>query len=77
MSLNSPPGIHSPKDFANNIPKEIVNLSEQLQNLIMGRIVQVKTATRTRKIVIYVSAADSQGKTRHIVEYNAFNFKIL
>ncbi|KAI4468136.1 beta transducin-related protein [Holotrichia oblita] len=60
MSLNSPPGIHSPKDFANNIPKEIASLSEQLQNLIMGRVAQVKTATRTRKIVIYVSAADSQ-----------------
>lgn len=64
MSLSSPPGTHSPKDFdkimEGYIPKEVANLSEQLQNLLMGRVVHAKTATRTRKIVLYVSAADSQ-----------------
>nr|XP_022901761.1 NACHT and WD repeat domain-containing protein 2 [Onthophagus taurus] len=64
MSLSSPPGAHSPKDFdkviAGTVPSEVANLSEQLQNLIMGRVAQSKTAARTRKIVIYVCAADSQ-----------------
>lgn len=63
MSLSSPPGTYSPQDFDkdNHVPKEVSSLSEHLQNLIMGRVSQAKTATRTRKIVIYVSAADSQG----------------
>ncbi|CAH0550201.1 unnamed protein product [Brassicogethes aeneus] len=66
MSLSSPPGIHSPKSFDKlidgNLPKreEVSSLSEQLQNLIMGRVANAKTATRTRKIVVYVCAADSQ-----------------
>lgn len=70
MSLSSPPGTQSPQDFdkISHVPKEIVNLSEQLQNLIMGRIAQVKVATKTRKIVIYVCAADSQGKSACIAE---------
>lgn len=65
MSLSSPPGTHSPQDFDkdSHLPKEVSSLSEQLQNLIMGRISQAKTVNRTRKIVIYVGAADSQGKT--------------
>lgn len=62
MSLSSPPGMHSPKGFENShVPKEVRSLSEHLQNLIMGRVVDSKTATRTRKIVIYICAADSQG----------------
>lgn len=63
MSLSSPPGLHSPQEFdkSSHVPKEVANLSEHLQNLIMGRVAQAKTATRTRKIVIYVCAADSQG----------------
>lgn len=62
MSLSSPPGVHSPKGFEqSHVPKEICSLSEDLQNLIMGRVSEAKTATRTRKIVIYVCAADSQG----------------
>lgn len=62
MSLSSPPGTHSPKDLGadGHVPAEIASLSEQLQNLIMGRVAQAKTATRTRKIVIYICAADSQ-----------------
>lgn len=65
MSLSSPPGTYSPKDFDKmdtHLPSEVASLSEQLQNLITGRIGQAKTETRTRKIVIYVCAADSQGK---------------
>lgn len=68
MSLSSPPGTHSPKDFGKedgNLPKEVSSLNEQLQHLIMGRVAHAKTATRTRKIVIYVCAADSQGKKSH------------
>lgn len=61
MSLNSPPGIHSPKDLVANIPKEVANLAEPLQNLMIGRVAQCKVATRGRKIAIYVCAADSQG----------------
>lgn len=67
MSLSSPPGMHSPKDFDKvdtHLPSEVSSLSEQLQNLIIGRIGQAKTETRTRKIVIYVCAADSQGKKK-------------
>ncbi|XP_049826318.1 NACHT and WD repeat domain-containing protein 2 isoform X2 [Aethina tumida] len=66
MSLSSPPGTHSPKDFGKedgNLPKEVSSLNEQLQHLIMGRVAHAKTATRTRKIVIYVCAADSQDCT--------------
>ncbi|KAJ8964868.1 hypothetical protein NQ314_004550 [Rhamnusium bicolor] len=66
LSLSSPPGCQSPKDFeklwGGNIPKEVSNLSEHLQNFIMGRVAQAKTAIRSRKIVIYICAADSQGK---------------
>lgn len=60
--MTSPAGIQSPRDFdSESLPKEVASLPEQLQNLIMGRVAQAKTATKTRKIVIYVSAADSQG----------------
>ncbi|KAF2893747.1 hypothetical protein ILUMI_12441 [Ignelater luminosus] len=61
MSLSSPPGMHSPKGFEHShVPKEVCSLSEHLQNLVMGRIADAKTAARTQKIVIYVCAADSQ-----------------
>lgn len=64
MSLSSPPATISPKGFdkIDSIPKEVASLSENLQNLIMGRVGQTKVSTRTRKIVIYVCAADSQGE---------------
>lgn len=73
MSLSSPPGTHSPQDFERDsqVPKEVISLSEHLQNLIMGRIAQAKTVSRTRKIVIYVCAADSQGK-HHITKKNVY-----
>ncbi|CAG9821320.1 unnamed protein product [Phaedon cochleariae] len=64
VSLSSPPGNHSPKEyeklFDDDLPKEVGNLSDNLQHLIMGRISQAKTALRSRKIVIYICAADSQ-----------------
>ncbi|KAB0804135.1 hypothetical protein PPYR_01105 [Photinus pyralis] len=61
MSLSSPPGIHSPKGFEHShLPPIVCSLSEDLQNLIMGRISEAKITTRTQKIVIYVCAADSQ-----------------
>jgi hypothetical protein len=41
----------------------VQQLSENLQNLLMGRIASARTTTKTRKIVIYVCAADSQGNT--------------
>lgn len=64
MSLSSPPGTHSPQEFdkVSHVPKEVASLSEHLQNLIMGRVAHAKVATKTRKIVIYVCAADSQGR---------------
>ncbi|XP_045482226.1 NACHT and WD repeat domain-containing protein 2 isoform X1 [Harmonia axyridis] len=63
MSLSSPPATVSPRGFdkmQGSIPQEVASLTENLQNLIMGRVNQTKVATRTRKIVIYVGAADSQ-----------------
>ncbi|KAK5648750.1 hypothetical protein RI129_003642 [Pyrocoelia pectoralis] len=61
MSLSSPPGVHSPKGFEHShVPKEVCSLSEDLQNLIMGRVSEAKTTARTQKIVVYVCAADSQ-----------------
>ncbi|CAG9853566.1 unnamed protein product [Phyllotreta striolata] len=67
MSLSSPPGSQSPKDFAKsyegNLPQEVTDLSENLQNLITGKISQTKTVLKSRKIVIYVCAADSQDCT--------------
>uniref|UniRef100_A0A6P7FUD4 NACHT and WD repeat domain-containing protein 2 isoform X1 n=1 Tax=Diabrotica virgifera virgifera TaxID=50390 RepID=A0A6P7FUD4_DIAVI len=64
MSLSSPPGNQSPKDFDklfdSNVPKEVSDLSENLQSLIMGKVAQTKTVLKSRKIVIYICAADSQ-----------------
>ncbi|XP_076260371.1 NACHT domain- and WD repeat-containing protein 1 isoform X1 [Rhynchophorus ferrugineus] len=60
MSLSSPV---SPKEFeriAEDVPKEVASLSENLQHLVMGRMAHAKTSLRSRKIVIYVCAADSQ-----------------
>ena len=72
MSLSSPPGtsIQSPRDFDKcdaPLPQEVQQLPENLQNLLMGCIASARTTTKTRKIVIYVCAADSQGK--HIFTY--------
>lgn len=67
MSLSSPTGTQSPKEFdklyESSLPEEVQNLGENLQNLLMGRITQAKPTSKTKKIVIYVSAADSQGIT--------------
>ncbi|XP_069676393.1 NACHT and WD repeat domain-containing protein 2 isoform X2 [Periplaneta americana] len=65
MSLSSPPGtsVQSPRDFdkcETPLPQEVQQLSENLQNLLMGRIAATRTTSKTRKIVIYVCAADSQ-----------------
>ncbi|PSN35793.1 hypothetical protein C0J52_09490, partial [Blattella germanica] len=65
MSLSSPPGtsVQSPRDFDKcdtPMPQEVQQLTENLQNLLLGRIAATKTTTKTRKIVIYVCAADSQ-----------------
>ncbi|XP_030753342.1 NACHT and WD repeat domain-containing protein 2 [Sitophilus oryzae] len=60
MSLASPV---SPKEFdrlAEDVPKEVGCLGENLQHLVMGRVAHAKTSLRSRKIVIYVCAADSQ-----------------
>ncbi|XP_021914136.1 NACHT and WD repeat domain-containing protein 2 isoform X2 [Zootermopsis nevadensis] len=65
MSLSSPPGtsVQSPRDFdkcETSLPQEVQQLPENLQNLLMGRVASARTTTKTRKIVIYVCAADSQ-----------------
>ncbi|XP_066263113.1 NACHT and WD repeat domain-containing protein 2 [Euwallacea similis] len=60
MSISSP---LSPKGFeklTEDVPKEVSSLNENLQHLIMGRIAHAKASLRSRKIVIYVCAADSQ-----------------
>jgi hypothetical protein len=72
MSLSSPPGtsVQSPRDFDKcdaPLPQEVQQLPENLQNLLMGCIASARTTTKTRKIVIYVCAADSQGK--HMLTY--------
>ena len=66
MSLSSPPGtsVQSPRDFdkcETPLPSEVQQFPENLQNLLLGRIAATRTTTKTRKIVIYVCAADSQG----------------
>ena len=68
MSLSSPPGtsVQSPRDFdkcETPLPQEVQQLQENLQNLLLGRIAATRTTSKTRKIVIYVCAADSQGNT--------------
>ncbi|XP_068084365.1 NACHT and WD repeat domain-containing protein 2 [Anabrus simplex] len=66
MSLSSPPGTsaQSPRDFdklsESPLPSEVQHLPENCQHLLLGRIATVRTTTKTRKIVIYVCAADSQ-----------------
>lgn len=66
MSISSP---LSPKGFeklADDVPKELSCLTDNLQHLVMGRIAHVKASLRSRKIVIYVCAADSQGNFQKI-----------
>jgi hypothetical protein len=80
MSLSSPPGtsVQSPRDFdkcETPLPQEVQQLSENLQNLLMGRIASARTTTKTRKIVIYVCAADSQGNTQKRI-YSENNNKL-
>jgi hypothetical protein len=70
MSLSSPPGtsVQSPRDFdkcETSFPQEVQQLPESLQNLLMGRVAATRTTTKTSKIVIYVCAADSQGRVTH------------
>lgn len=60
LSLGSPLSPKSGDKITGNIPKEVACLSENVQHLIMGKIGVAKIETRTRKIVIYVCAADSQ-----------------
>ncbi|XP_018319781.1 NACHT domain- and WD repeat-containing protein 1 isoform X2 [Agrilus planipennis] len=61
MSLSSPVGSHSLGDFDSaQLPEEVAKLSEQMQNLLLGRVLQQKTSIKTQKIVIYICAADSQ-----------------
>ena len=74
MSLSSPPGtsVQSPRDFDKcdtPLPQEVQQLPENLQNLLMGCIASARTTTKTRKIVIYVCAADSQGNTWELIFY--------
>jgi hypothetical protein len=79
ISLSSPPGtsIQSPRDFDKcdaPLPHEVQQLPENLQNLLMGCIASARTTSKTRKIVIYVCAADSQGK--HMLSYLIFTYFI-
>ncbi|KAL1513904.1 hypothetical protein ABEB36_003243 [Hypothenemus hampei] len=63
MSLSSP---LSPKGFERlneDVPKEVSSLTENLQHLIMGRIAVYKPVLKSKKIVVYVCAADSQDCT--------------
>nr|CAD7263262.1 unnamed protein product [Timema shepardi] len=66
MSLSSPPGtsVQSPRDFdklsETPLPTEVQQLPENLQNLLLGRVASIRTNNKTRKIVIYICAADSQ-----------------
>jgi hypothetical protein len=74
MSLSSPPGtsVQSPRDFDKSdtpLPQEVQQLPENLQNLLMGCIASVRTTTKTRKIVMYVCAADSQGNVWELIFY--------
>ena len=61
-SLPSPP-ILSPKENTEPplLPDELTQLPESFQNLITGRIAKHSLNFKSRKIVLYVCAADSQG----------------
>lgn len=65
MSLGSPTGIPSPKEFDKSkrvIPAHVQQFSENLQHLLTGQVGKACTTRKSKKIVIYVCAADSQGK---------------
>lgn len=62
VSPNSPPGVLSPKEVdKSSLPPLVRRLSDNSQHLLLGAMAAAKTTARTRKIVIYVCAADSQG----------------
>lgn len=52
------------------MPPQVQYLSENLQQLLMGKIAQAKTTKKSKKIVIYVCAADSQGKYKNFEFYS-------
>ncbi|KAL0276683.1 UNVERIFIED_CONTAM: hypothetical protein PYX00_004199 [Menopon gallinae] len=59
-SLPSPPTL-SPKECSEPpLPQELTQLPETYQNLIIGKVSDASLSFKTRKIVIYVCAADSQ-----------------
>ncbi|KAK6633137.1 hypothetical protein RUM43_012881 [Polyplax serrata] len=60
ISLPSPLTL-SPREFSEPpLPPELTELPETFQNLITGRIANQSLNIKTRKIVLYVCAADSQ-----------------
>ncbi|XP_063237108.1 NACHT domain- and WD repeat-containing protein 1 isoform X2 [Bacillus rossius redtenbacheri] len=68
ISLSSPPGtaVQSPRDFdklssdAPPLPPEVQQLPDNLQSLLLGQVAAARVSAKTRKIVVYVCAADSQ-----------------
>ncbi|XP_046670625.1 NACHT domain- and WD repeat-containing protein 1 [Homalodisca vitripennis] len=61
VSPNSPPGVLSPKEVdKSSLPPLVRRLSDNSQHLLLGATATAKTTLRSRKIVIYICAADSQ-----------------
>ncbi|XP_075219526.1 NACHT and WD repeat domain-containing protein 2 isoform X3 [Lycorma delicatula] len=63
VSPGSPPpgSILSPKEIDKSLlPPTVKKLNSNIQHLLVGAIAAAKTNVKTRKIVLYVSAADSQ-----------------
>ncbi|XP_054275892.1 NACHT and WD repeat domain-containing protein 2-like [Macrosteles quadrilineatus] len=61
VSPNSPPGVLSPREVdKSRLPPLVRRLSDNSQHLLLGATAAARTNTRSRKIVIYICAADSQ-----------------
>lgn len=90
MSLSSPPGTTSPRDFDRPgeppLPAHIQKLPDLLRHLLSGRTPVVKASKKSRKIALYVCAADSQGDVnipaftinirRYIVNFRTVHFML-
>ena len=65
MSLSSPTMLNASHGadlpFPSKLPLEIKKQSDNVKNLLIGRVQRVKPVYKCRKITLYVCASDSQG----------------
>lgn len=64
VSPSSPTTVVSPREVNRSLlPPLVRRLSDNSQHLLLGATIAAKTNIKSRKIVLYVCAADSQGMT--------------